>query len=345
MAIKAITKAIKAGSRQRLACELIGITARTLQNWNKSGKTDRRKLVKKEPSNKLTTKECEAILALCNNEEFKNQSPKQIVPTLADRNIFLASESSFYRILKKENQLNHRRRSAQPKATQKPHAYQANGPNQVWSWDITYLASDIKGVFYYLYLFMDIYSRKIVGWEIYENESSSQAADVLRKIRLSEGLAFNQNVVLHSDNGSPMKGATMMATMQKLGVIPSFSRPSVSNDNPFSEALFKTLKYVQNYPSKPFDSIQNARQWMKNFEVWYNQVHRHSELKFVTPAQRHNGEDVFILASRKKVYEAAKKRRPDRWSGKIRNWDHLSLVKLNPNDGPKHTDREVKKAA
>ena len=211
----------------------------------------------------------------------------------------------------------------------------------MWTWDITYLASNLKGVFFYLYLFMDIYSRKIVGWEVYENESSEQAADVLRKTRLAEALSLNHELVLHSDNGSPMKGATMLATMQQLGVVPSFSRPSVSNDNPYSVSLFKTLKYTPAYPSKPFESVDEARQWTMNFVAWYNRSHRHSGLKYVTPEQRHNGEDVAILEKRKHVYEEAKLQHPERWSGEIRNWEHESAVRLNPVNEPP-LDVEIK---
>lgn len=330
MAIDSITEAINEGARQREACEIVGITSRTLQHWQTTGLVDRRTTVIKKPANKLSEQERNAILTICNNKEFRSQSAKQIVPTLADRGVFIASESSFYRILRNADQLHHRGRSAKPNSTARPEPYTADGPNQIWSWDITYLASNVKGAFFYLYLFMDIYSRKIVGWEVYENESSEQAADVLRKTRFSEVLSINHQVVLHSDNGSPMKGATMLATMQKLGIMPSFSRPSVSNDNPFSESLFKTLKYVPAYPSKPFESLDEARQWVSKFTDWYNHSHRHSGLKFVTPVQRHTGEDVMILKRRKCVYEDAKNRHPERWSGKTRNWNHEPMVKLNP---------------
>lgn len=329
MAIELITQATNKGARQRQACEVVGICSRTLQHWQLRGTKDHRQTVKKTPVNKLNQQEREAILDVCNRQEFKSMAPKQIVPALADRGLYLASESSFYRILRDADQLHHRGRSSPP-VTAKPEPCNANGPNQVWSWDITYLASNLKGVFFYLYLFMDIYSRKIVGWEVYENESSEQAAEVLRKTRLAEAISSHQELVLHSDNGSPMKGATMLATLQKLGVVPSFSRPSVSNDNPFSESLFKTLKYVPAYPSKPFENIDEARRWVATFVDWYNDCHRHSGIKYVTPAQRHNGEDVVILEQRKYVYEEAKKQHPERWSGKTRNWDHESLVRLNP---------------
>ena len=344
VAIKSIGEAVNKGSRQKEACKVIGITDRTLQNWRLSGDKDGRQTVKKKPSNKLKEEERDAILAVCNSPEFRNMSPKQIVPTLADRTIFIASESSFYRILRSAGQLKHRGRSKKPERTNKPQAYRAESSNQVWSWDITYLASNVKGIFFYLYLFMDIYSRKIVGWEVYENESSEQAADVLRKTRLAESIPIKDKLVLHSDNGSPMKGAAMLATMQKLGIMPSFSRPSVSNDNPYSESLFKTLKYRPLYPSKPFESLDDARKWVATFTNWYNYSHHHGGLKFVTPEQRHNGEDVNILKQRKDVYEAAKKEHPERWSGKTRNWNHESVVMLNPvNEGLMNID--LKEAA
>jgi len=330
MAITSIAVAVLHGARQQQACNVIDITVRTLQYWRAKGLEDQRQTVKKIPANKLSEQERSDVLELCNSKEFMDVSPKQIVPALADKGKFVASESTFYRILRAASQLHHRGRTAKPSAIKRPYPYTANGPNQLWSWDITYLASTIKGRFFYLYLFMDIYSRKIVGWEVYENESSEQAADVLRKTRIKESLPINHELVLHSDNGGPMKGATMLSTMQKMGIVPSFSRPSVSNDNPFSESLFKTLKYVPVYPTKPFDTVEEARQWVSTFCRWYNYSHRHSGLKFVTPVQRHLGKDRAILEGRKHVYEAAKKAHPGRWSGKTRNWNIEKTVKLNP---------------
>ena len=267
--MESIAEAMNEGARQDPACKVVGISCRTLQHWRVVGKEDRRQTVEKVPANKLSEQERKAIIDVCNSPEFCSQSPKQIVPALADSGVYMASESSFYRILRAAELLHHRGRSASPATTKRPEAYVADGANQVWSWDITYLVSNLKGVFFYLYLFMDIYSRKIVGWEVYENESSEQAAEVLRITRLAEALPFNHELVLHSDNGSPMKGATMLATMQTLGVVPSFSRPSVSNDNPYSESLFKTLKYTPAYPSKPFESVDDARQWIMDFVTWY----------------------------------------------------------------------------
>jgi len=330
MAIQHIQDALDKGARQHKACEIAGISSRTLQRWRIVGVKDQRQAVEKTPANKLSAIEREQILETCNREEYRSLAPKQIVPTLADKGIYLASESSFYRILRDADQLHHRGRSAPANTANKPHAYEASMPNQIWSWDITYLAREVKGLFFYLYLFMDIYSRKVIGWEVYENESAEQAAEVLRKARMAEVIPVNQKLVLHSDNGGPMKGATMLATLQKLGVVPSFSRPSVSNDNPYSESLFKTLKYTPAYPTKPFSSLDEARQWVMTFVNWYNHSHRHSGLKYVTPAQRHSGEDMAILERRKRVYAEAKLRHPERWSGEIRNWNHEPIVKLNP---------------
>ena len=339
MAIELIDEATAAGARQSKACEEIGISARSYQRWQANGLEDRRQCVAKQPSNKLSEQERQAIIDISNQEAYRSLSPKEIVPKLADQNIYLASESTFYRILRAENMMHHRGRSKAP-SNAKTDSHVATGPNQLWSWDITYLSSSIKGIFFYLYLFMDIYSRKIVGWEIHENESSELAAEVLRRSKLSESVRAEQELVLHSDNGSPMRGATMLATMQKLGVVPSFSRPSVSNDNAYSEALFKTLKYVPSYPTKPFETIEQARRWVADFVQWYNYEHQHSGLKYVTPAQRHDGSDIEVLSQRKSLYEAAKRANPGRWSGRTRNWDHEGSVSLNPKKS-----EEVNKAA
>jgi transposase InsO family protein len=253
--------------------------------------------------------------------------PSQIVPRLADEGRYLASESSFYRVLREEKQLAHRGKVKAPTHSRPPELV-ATAPNQLWSWDITYLGTTVKGLYFYLYLIMDLFSRKIVGWEVFAEESAEHAATVFRKAYMREGVA-GQLLRLHSDNGSPMKGATMLGALQRLGVVPSFSRPSVSNDNPYSEALFKTVKYHPSFPDKPFDTLQEARQWTVGFERWYNEEHRHSALKFITPGQRHRGEDHELLRHRRALYAAAKASRPERWSGDYRTWSRPEVVTLN----------------
>ena len=340
-AIELIDNACTAGARLSAACELLGVSPRTVQRWRWQDKPDGRKAAAQQriPGNKLSDQEQAHILTICNQPEFANMPPNQIIPTLADQGVYVASESSFYRVLRKADQLAHRGKAKPPKH-KRPESLEASGPNQLWSWDITYLPTTVKGLFFYLYMIMDIYSRKIVGWEVFDAESADHAASLIRKTYLREGIA-DEPLVLHSDNGSPMKGATMLVTLQKLGVIPSFSRPSVSNDNAYSEALFKTLKYTPGYPDKPFSSVEQARQWVLGFQHWYNEIHHHSALKFVTPNQRHKGEDLGILVDRKALYEAARKQRPERWSGSIRDWEPKQVVFLNP----KKSKQQALKAA
>jgi len=328
--LKLITEAQKAGARQAPACQIVGISKRTLQRWfdPKNG-SDGRLQTSHRPANKLSELEQQRILKVANAAAYADLPPCKIVPKLADAGQYIASESTFYRILKEAKQLKHRQNSRPAQPRKKPKALHATGPNQIYTWDITYLRTRVRGLFFYLYLVVDLYSRKIVGWQIYDVESAGLAADLMIDICHREGVQPGQ-ITLHSDNGSPMKGATMLSTLERLGVSPSFSRPSVSNDNPFSESLFRTLKHCSNYPEDPFETLAAARVWTENFARWYNTEHLHSGLKFVTPEQRHKAEDTDILAKRKQVYLDAKRKNPNRWSGDIRNWDTIKKVYLNP---------------
>lgn len=331
-----IDEAVSAGARLERACAAVGLRARTLQRWRQGGaiqgdarqREHRAPTAVRRPANRLSEAEQVQILTVANQAEFAHLSPHQIVPALADQGRYLASESTFYRVLRAADQLARRGKPKAP-ARVRPTPLMASGPNQVWSWDITYLSTTVRGIFFYLYLIMDVYSRKIVGWEVYASESAEQAASVFRKAHLREGVRADA-LVLHSDNGAPMKGATMLATLQRLGVVPSFSRPSVSDDNPFSESLFNTLKGHPSFPEQPFASLEEARLWVAEFERWYNSEHRHSALRFVTPVQRHRGEDTELLAQREALYQDAKTQHPERWSGATRNWKPETTVCLNP---------------
>jgi len=333
--------AVQSGARQRQACDAIGMSERTLQRWRTAPAGDRRPMRIQQPRNKLDDLERQRILTIANSPEFGHLPPSQIVPRLTDQGTYIASESSFYRVLRAADQLRHRT-AAKPAQRSKPRALAASSPNQIYSWDITYLPTLVKGKYLYLYLFLDIFSRKIVGWQVYDEESSDLAAEVITDIYASEKVQ-PQQVILHSDNGSPMKGATMVATLQRLGIIPSLSRPAVSNDNPYSESLFKTMKYCSQYPSRPFATLAAARQWVTGFVRWYNEEHRHSAIGFVTPAQRHAGQDRELLAAREAVYAAAKARHPQRWSGATRNWQPIRVVHLNPAKEA-HSDRHRRAA-
>ena len=331
--ISLIDEATAAGAHLETACAALGVSPRTLQRWKDPTngiREDRRPSAERPaPANKLTAEERDQIVAVCNAAEFASLPPSQIVPRLADKGIYIASDSSIYRVLRERGQ-NHRRGRARPAVRRKPpNSFEAKGPCEVWSWDITWAPGPVAGAFFYLYLMIDIFSRKIVGWEVYDRETAELAAEVLKRAVWAKRCVTNP-LVLHADNGSPMKGATMKVTMERLGVVPSFSRPRVSNDNPFSEALFRTCKYVPTWPTKGFASIEAARLWVEGFVNWYNTEHRHSAIRFVTPDQRHRGQDHALLASRHKVYERARAARPDRWSGKTRNWSPVGSVWLNP---------------
>jgi putative transposase len=227
---------------------------------------------------------------------YRDLSPGQIVPLLADRKVYIASESSFYRVLHEEKLMAHRG-PARRAARHRPKACVAKGPCQVWSWDITYLGAPTRGTFYYLYLVLDIWSRKIVAWEVHEEESPDLASRLAEKAYTAENVKPGA-LVLHSDNGAAMKGATMLATLRRLGIAASFSRPSVSDDNAACEAVFRTLKYRPGYPRKPFESIDATRAWVAAFVAWYNGVHLHSAINYVTPNDRHERRDVAVLAAR-----------------------------------------------
>jgi putative transposase len=340
-----IEEARRKGARLARACAVIGLSLRTYRRWTRGSEvqTDARPDAERpEPSHKLSVAEREAILTVCHEARFASLPPSQIVPRLADEGCYLGSESSFYRLLHEADQQHHRGRAGAPQRRE-PATHQACGPHEVWCWDVSYLPSGICGLYFYLYLILDLYSRKIVGWEVQAEESGEHGAALVRRTALSEGIAtYQQPLVLHADNGSPMKSSTLLATLQWLGVQPSHSRPRVSNDNAYAESLFRTCKYRPDYPAEGFGSLEEARTWMQHFVQWYNTEHRHSGLNFVTPVQRHTREAETVMRQRLMVYEDARARHPRRWSRSIRNWTLPSSVWLNP---LKQDAQEMTKAA
>ncbi len=256
-AVSPITDAVATGARKRQACAEVGITLRTLERWVADGavRADRRpQAVRPPPSNKLTEAERAEVLRVVNEPRFASRPPTQIVPSLADEGKYLASESSFYRILREANQLKHRGRARAPQARAVPR-HCAQAPNQLYAWDITYLPGPIQGMFFFLYLVLDVYSRKIVAHEVHEAESAEHAAGVIEQAVRREGVPRDV-LVVHQDNGSPMKGSTYLAKLAELGIKPSYSRPGVSDDNAYAESLFRTCKYRRN-------SLGRLRAWTK----------------------------------------------------------------------------------
>lgn len=329
MIIALVNEAVASGARVDKAAAIMGISSRTIIRWRQQGGgQDQRQGPSAAPANKLSKQERQQVLAIANSAPFRDLSPKQIVPKLADQGVYLASESTFYRVLKEHKMLAHRQAS-KPAVAHRPKAHVATGPCQVWSWDITYLRTCVKGLFFYLYMVLDVWSRKIIAAQVFAEESMDHSAMLMAHACAIHGVLPDE-LVLHSDNGGPMKGATMLATLHKLGIIPSFSRPSVSNDNPYSESLFRTMKYRPEYPARPFENIEQAQAWIDGFVFWYNTQHMHSSIRFITPDDRHHGREQYILANRQKVYANARRLNPKRWSKEIRNWNPVEIVWLNP---------------
>lgn len=339
-ALDLVSEAVASGARPPKACEILGISDRTHARWSKDRRRgnliDKRALAERpEPANKLGQNERAAIVEAACKPEFADCSPSQIVPRLADQGVYIASESSFYRVLKSCRLDAPRRARGCPALASKPMRHVADSIGEVWVWDITWMKGPIAGQWYYLYAFMDLYSRKIIGWEVFEEQTAERASMVLEKARLAEG-DLRKPLVLHSDNGTPMKGLTMIAKMQSLGVAPSLSRPGVSDDNAQIESFFKTLKYRPSYPAGStgcFESLEKARDWCSGFMKWYNEEHKHSSIGFCSPSQRHAGEDHGVLARRREVYAEHKKANPKRWCGREpRNWGRPGTQKLNPDN-------------
>jgi len=289
---------------------------------------DKRSVIEKEPENKLTKEEKEEIIEISCSPEYIDKPPKKIVIDLLDKEIYIASASSFRRVLIEKAMNKHREEIRKRKQGRKPKELEADGPNQVWSWDITYLKTDIRGKFYYLYMMIDVWSREIVGYRVEERESGEYASRMLEE-SVKRRKAYN--IVLHSDNGGPMKSANLYEKMNDLNVIPSHSRPRVSNDNAYSEALFRTTKYDVNYP-RIFYGIEEAREWVKKFVNWYNNEHKHSAIGYVTPRERYEGKDEELFEKRNRVMQEAAKKHPKRF-GKVKKWEKEEKVYLNKRNG------------
>jgi len=329
MLLELIDEAVTNGAPVGKACAVVGLAPTTIVRWRSRPESeDRRTGPNTRPCNGLSDEERANVVAVMNAPEYSSMSPSTLVPCLATLGFFLASESTFYRIAR-QLKLLHSRGRARPRSRRRPRELVASGPNQVWSWDITFLPTEVRGRFLKLYVILDVWSRLIVGAEVHEEEDAALSAALVESCCLAQGVSADQ-LALHSDNGGAMKGNTMLAKLQQLGVMPSFSRPSVSDDNAFAESVMRTIKYNPAYPERPFADLDAARQWVATFVAWYNDEHLHSGIRFVTPAQRHHGLDVAILAHRHEIYTAARVRHPERWTGSTRNWARPKIVTLNP---------------
>lgn len=323
-----LAEAVGAGARYARACAVIGLSARCVQRW-RSDDVDARSTRLQTPANAFSAAEVATVLATVNAPEYAHLPPTQIVPILADHDIYIGSESSIYRILRRERQLAHRRPERVATPRPRPAPLIARGPGQVATWDITYLPTTVRGQYFYLYVVLDLFSRQAVAWQVYECESQEHASALIRDYAERERIPPGQ-LTLHADNGAVMKGSSLYATLQALHIAPSHSRPSVSDDNPFIESLFKTLKYRPQHPLKPFDTLEEARRFADQLLTWYNTEHRHCKIGYVTPQERHQGHDIALLANRQRVYERARQRNPKRWPNGTRDWSRKNEVHLNP---------------
>jgi transposase InsO family protein len=328
-AVELIDEAWAAGACKQAGCRELGLSLRTYQRWNREGivgSDGRPGAVRPVPVNKLSATERAQLLRTVNEPRFAHLAPTQIVPLLADEGRYLASESTLYRILRDEQQLAHRAASRKPTHRAMPR-HCARAPNELWCWDITYLPGPVQGQFFFLYLVLDAYSRKIVAQEVEAQESGEHAARLIERAVWRERIA-GAPLVIHQDNGSPMKASSFVAKLEELGIRRSYSRPGVSDDNPYAESLFRTCKYRPDFPGA-FAELDAARAWVLKFTRWYNDEHKHRALKFVSPAQRHRGSDRALLARRTELYERARAKHPTRWSGTVRNWSAPDEVWLN----------------
>lgn len=344
--VELFQEGLRKGARAKAIADLIGLCSRTLRRWGiaidaQGFSQDGRKGSIRMVPHRFSEEERQQVLATINDPEYADLTPAQIVARLAEQKVFIGSESTIYRIMRQEGLLNHRGRSRPPRPPQEPPVLEATGIKQVLAWDITLLPGPVKGQFYYLYMAMDVWSRRIIGAEVHECETGELAKNFFDRICRDEGITRQDATVLHADNGAPMRSYTLAAKMNELGVSLSFSRPRVSNDNAFAESVFRTMKYHQSYPSRRFRDLPSVRAWVESFVDWYNNEHRHSGIKYVTPNQRHYGEADEICHIRQETYEKARQKNPRRWTRTTRDWSQPQVVRVNH---PRPQQHEGKKA-
>jgi putative transposase len=287
-------------------CEALG---EPRSSWYRSRKPHPIVSLPSRSPRRLSDTEELRVLNTLNSERFQDMAPGEAYATLLDEGVFLCSERTMYRILSRHDQNVIRRQSA-PRFYAKPELL-ATRPNELWSWDITKLKGPAKWTYYHLYKVLDVYSRYIVGWMVAYRESAVLAQDLIAEACLKQEI-IPGSLTVHADNGSSMKSGTLSQLLTDLGVSKTHSRPHVSNDNPFSESAFKTLKYRPGYPAR-FGSIEDARSFCRGFFAWYNTEHRHSGIAMVTPENVHYNSHQDILAARSLTLTQAYQDHPERF--------------------------------
>ena len=328
-------------------CRALDVARATLYR-RKTAKVPQVMTPRRAPPRALAPQEQQAVLNVLQSPRFVDSAPAQVHAVLLDEGTYLCSTRTMYRMLQAEGQVRERRNQLVHPAYAKPELL-ATGPNQLWSWDITKLKALAKWTYFYLYVMLDVFSRYVTGWMVAERESDSLASTLIETACARQGIEPNR-LTIHSDRGPSMRSKVVAQLMADLGITKTHSRPHVSNDNPYSESQFKTLKYRPDFPER-FGSIQDARHWCRSFFAWYNTVHRHSGIAWLTPADVHYGRSGEILARRAAVLEAATQAHPERFvKGAARPhrlpeavWINKPVVDLEPEQGgyPGSSESEI----
>lgn len=308
--INASTTLRIAGLTTRAAAALTGIARATMDRAAQSAPTPQSLVPRTAtaPKNKLTNAEEQQVLTVLHSPEFIDQAPAEVYATLLERGQYLCSIASMYRILRRHNEVRDRRRQARHPSRARPELT-ATGAGQVYTWDITKLPGPRRGVWFDAYVMIDIYSRMIVGCRVHAHESAPLAAEMMREVFGVHGIPH----VVHADRGTSMTSKTVAHLLEDLGVDRSHSRPRVSNDNPFSEALFKTVKYAPTFPDR-FATLGDARAWMEDFVDWYNHEHHHAGIGLHVPADVHHQRTAPVQQARRLALERARQTHPERFA-------------------------------
>jgi putative transposase len=298
---------LAARSGVSVACQALGVPRSSLYRARQPKRDPK---PRPTPERALKPEEKEQVLQVLNSDPFQDSAPREVYAALLDKGQYLCSWSTMYRILKERRQVRERRNQLCHPTYAKPELL-ATGPNQLWSWDLTKLRGPAKWTYYYLYTILDVFSRYAVGWLIAERESARLAEQLIAETCTKQGIEPDQ-LTLHADRGSSMTSKTVALLLADLGVTKTHSRPYVSNDNPYSESQFKTMKYRPDYPDR-FGSIQDARAWARSFFHWYNHEHHHSGLALLTPATVHYGQAQAAIDRHQQVLRAAYNAHPERF--------------------------------
>jgi transposase InsO family protein len=332
--IELLQEGLSRGASAKAIAGLFGLATRTLRRWgvmirSEGFSCDQRKGASRHVMHRFSEEERQQVVSTVNDPRFADLTPGQIVAILAEEGVYVGSESTIYRIMRQKGLLNHRGRSRPPREPREPPVLEATGIHQVLAWDITLLPGPVKGQFYYLYMVMDVWSRRILGVEVHQRECGELAKHFFDRVCRDEDISSGTTTILHADNGAPMRSYTLAAKLAELGISLSFSRPRVSNDNAYAESWFRTMKYHQSYPARRFRDLLSVRVWVDGFVEWYNAEHRHSGIKYVTPNQRHYGEADAICSVRQQTYEQARQQHPRRWARPPRDWSQPEVVRVN----------------